>query len=70
MVGMAGSLDVPFGHLAFDDAGLRAGFAGWVESVKEPGDGLFPDDFEGASSLAWCVVRGKNRPAFRPGTGG
>ena len=33
--GVVGAFDVPFGHLSFDDAGLGAQAAGWVEPGEQ-----------------------------------
>ena len=36
------TLDVPFGHLAFDDAGIGACSSAWVESAQDPGEEHLP----------------------------
>ncbi len=57
--GVVGAFDVPFGHLSFDDAGLGAQAAGWVE----PGEQAVEEQQPGGA-VAASVVRGKKR---RPG---
>ena len=39
---MMGAFDVPFGHLAFDDAGIGTTSPDRVESLHDEGDGVAP----------------------------
>ena len=39
---MTGAFDVPFGHLAFDDAGIGPVSSDRVESLHDEGDGVAP----------------------------
>lgn len=56
-VGVSGSFDVPFGHFAFDEAGVGAVAAGRVESPAQHHDGSGP--------AVVMVRRGKNRAPVR-----
>ncbi len=50
--GVSGSFDVPFGHLAFDEAGVGASSTGRVETATQFNDCSFP--------AAFSALRGKN----------
>ena len=54
-VGVVGAFDVPFGHLAFDDAGCGADPSGGVESAEQPGQETLPEAVVGVG-----VLRGKS----------
>ena len=48
---MVGAFDVPFGHLAFDDAGCGADPSGGVESAEQPGQETLPEAVVGVGVL-------------------
>jgi hypothetical protein len=50
-VGVAGAFDVPFGHLAFDEAGVGAWSSAGVEAAAELGEGVTPGPFNEAGAV-------------------
>ena len=56
-VAVVGSFDVPFHHLAFDDARVGSVAPGRVEASPEGGDGVAPGSVS--------ALRGKNRAPVR-----
>src|SRR5680860_1110106 len=57
---VVGAFDVPFGHLAVDDAWRRALAADGVEPTEEP-----LEEHEPAGAVAAALVRGEKRPGGR-----
>ena len=62
--GVVGPFDVPFGHLALDDAWCGASASGGVEACDQPAQEGQPVALGGEG-----VVRGEKRPGA-PRTGG
>jgi hypothetical protein len=57
---VVGAFDVPFGHLALDDAWRGAAAPGGVEATEEA-----PEEGQPAGTVAVVLVRGESRPGGR-----
>lgn len=61
---VVGALDLPFGHLAFDDARCRAMASGGVDPTDESLEEVQP-----TRAVAAMLVRGEKRPGGRGSVG-